>query len=360
MKGPLPQDAPRKDHDQAYKDFAATILEINRDLDFKMAKRDWCYHLEETGFGITKTDFDRAEYAINKCRDLGLLPIDFIADDDVRKPWGTDPTFAEGSVENGLKRILDGVLRTVKWYEAEAFADFQPCYLEVLVEKIGLRNMFESVCNEYHMFVSNGRGDTDYISRANMMVRFADAIKRGQQAILLYCGDFDPKGLLISEGLRDNFDKLNGTRFMSGKVVNCPMEKVEIVRFGLNFDFINRYLPPKVWTHNLLTGAKSGPMVGISLDDPRHDDHNKPYVQNYLQAYCERDSNGRWLGRKCEANAMVVRPEIGRELLKNTILQYIDLDGFLRYEASAEASRLSIRQQLPEFLNQGLEAEFSK
>lgn len=358
----LPQDAPKRERAQAYQDFAHTLLQIDRTLDFKMALRDWCYHLEESAFALAKSDFDRAERAINTCRDLGLLPIDFIAADDVRKPWGTNPTFADGTIDDGLQSIFDSVLRTVKYYEAEAYAEFQPVYLEVMVEKIGLRNMFESLCDAYHVLISNGRGDTDYISRANMMVRFADALKRGQRVILLYCGDFDPKGLLISDGLQGNFVKLNGTRFRSGNVVNCPMDSVEIIRFGLDFDFINTHLPHGVWTDNLLTGSDKVKCVdgihrsGIGLDNPLHPDHNKPYVQRYLQAYCTRDKEGHWQGRKCEANALVVRPKIGRKLLEDVILQYVDLDGLKRYEASTMNSKKELCERLPAFLREQMNA----
>lgn len=356
MMAQLPQDAPRRESDQAYADFAATLLAIDRTLDFKMAERDWCYHLEESEFGLKKSEFDRAEYAIKQCRLRGLLPIDFIADDDVRRPWGTDPTLANGPIEDGMKRIFDDVLLTVKDYEAEAYADFQPCYLEVLVEKIGLRNMLESVCDDYHVLISNGRGDTDFISRARMMMRFADAMKRGQRVVLLYCGDFDPKGLLISDTLHSNFAKLNGTRFSDERIVECPIEAIEIIRIGLNFDFINAYLPPGVWTDNLLTGAKAGGGAGLGLDDPRHPDHYKPYVQRYLKAYCTQDADGRWRGRKCEANALVVRPDVGRKMLEDAILQYIDLDGLKRYEASTTASRQAISKQLPGYLQTNLAA----
>lgn len=67
----LPQDAPRKESAQAYRQFAETLLAIDKPLDFRMALRDWCYHLEESEFGLQKSDFDRAERAINTCRDLG-------------------------------------------------------------------------------------------------------------------------------------------------------------------------------------------------------------------------------------------------------------------------------------------------
>jgi hypothetical protein len=53
---------------------------------------------------------------------------------------------------------------------------------------------------------------------------------------------------------------------------------------------------------------------GGRLDDPRHPDHRKPYVQNYIDQFDVR---------KVEANALVVRPAAGRQLCLDTILKYL-------------------------------------
>jgi len=53
---------------------------------------------------------------------------------------------------------------------------------------------------------------------------------------------------------------------------------------------------------------------GGRLDDPRHPDHRKLYVQNYIDQFDVR---------KVEANALVVRPAAGRQLCLDTILKYL-------------------------------------
>ena len=62
------------------------------------------------------------------------------------------------------------------------------------------------------------------------------------------------------------------------------------------------------WIDNLETSR------GKSLADPKHPDHFRPYVQSYLK---------RFGARKVEANALVARPEAGRELCRQAIRWYV-------------------------------------
>jgi hypothetical protein len=65
----------------------------------------------------------------------------------------------------------------------------------------------------------------------------------------------------------------------------------------LNFDDIERL--DLTWIDNLETGS------GRSLADPKHPDHHKDCVQEHLARYGER---------KCEANALIIRPGDGRAM----------------------------------------------
>ncbi len=128
----------------------------------------------------------------------------------------------------------------------------------------------------------------DLNSRAAIMRRFAEHEGAGRRVVLLYCGDHDPGGLQISEFLRSNLADLAGA-------VGWDPQNLIIDRFGLNADFIETNGLP--WIENLETSG------GGRLDDPRHRDHRKPYVQDYLRAFG---------ARKVEANALVVRATEGR------------------------------------------------
>jgi hypothetical protein len=103
--------------------------------------------------------------------------------------------------------------------------------------------------------------------------------------------------------------------------------------FGLNANFIERN--GLTWIDNLETSS------GQRLDDPRHPDHNKDYVQSYIRQFGVR---------KCEANALVVAPDTGRDLCRRVILDHVPEDAPADYHArlAIERERLqaAIRQRM--------------
>jgi hypothetical protein len=158
------------------------------------------------------------------------------------------------------------------------------------------------------------------------MCRFEEHESDGRQCVLLYCGDFDPAGLLISDSLRSNLEDLS-------EAVGWDPKDLIIKRFGLNYDFINEQ--GLSWIDGLETGS------GRSLADPKHPDHYKPHVQEYMRLYGVK---------KVEANALVIRPEAGRKLCEKAILEWIE-DGeeaVDRHEDELEDSRQELREAFEE------------
>ena len=81
--------------------------------------------------------------------------------------------------------------------------------MEVAVEKLDLRNLFEPVCAELHVPITNFKGWSDLNSRAAMIQRFkSHDDSRLQRGVLLLCGDHDPGGLHITEMMRKNLEDL--------------------------------------------------------------------------------------------------------------------------------------------------------
>ena len=193
-------------------------------------------------------------------------------------------------------------------YTPISFWDDLKVYVEVVVEKLDLRNLFEPTCagllRPGHQF----QGLVDLNSRAAMMRRFAAHEAAKRRCVLLLCGDHDPGGLHITEKMRKNLEDLSGA-------VGWTPENLVISRFGLNADFIDRH--DLTWIDNLETSS------GQQLDDPDHSDHDKSYVQDYI---------ARFGVRKCEANALVVVPEIARELCRNAILKHVPATAPARYQ----------------------------
>ena len=115
---------------------------------------------------------------------------------------------------------------------------------------------------------------------------------------------------------------------LSGAVGWHP-DNLIIDRFGLNIDFIEEH--KLTWIDGLETGS------GKRLEDPRHPDHHKAYVQDYLEQYG---------ARKVEANALVVRPDAGRALCLDAITKYVDADAPERYRKSCSDAQEQINEMV--------------
>jgi hypothetical protein len=50
--------------------------------------------------------------------------------------------------------------------------------------------------------------------------------------------------------------------------------------------------------------------------------------------------------RKCEANALVVEPDLGRQLCRDAILRFIPADAAARYSRRLKRARLRLRREL--------------
>lgn len=292
-------------------EFAEMLLEIQSQIDFKVSSRGWCYLMEQYGH-INKSQFDKIEDNINRCRREGLIPVDFVAEEDARMFSGVEePT--EGSEEGVLDWILRDVLNgskyfTPDWWEGEEY------YIQMLVEKIDLKTLFEPVCKEYHVPIANAKGWSSILQRAEYARRFKEAQEKGLKCVLLYCGDHDPDGLRISDTIRKNLEQISNVMWKDGEEGFDPSELI-IERFGLNYDYIvgNKL----TWIDNLITGS------GKDLSSPNHVNFKMPYVQEYLKKV------GR---RKCEANVIVTTPKTARQLVRDAIEAYVGKDAKDRFK----------------------------
>jgi hypothetical protein len=293
--------------------FCQRILEIKSALDFEVSTRGWCYVLEGEHV-ITKGEFAAAERLITCCRKDGNLPLDICADDAKRAPEGIE-SLDSADLEWEAEWAVNYVSQAHRNYRPISFWDARPIYVEIAVEKSDLKSLFGRVAAEFHMVIQNIGGWADLNVRAGMMRRFAKWENKGKRCILLYCGDHDPGGLQISDFLCANFSELQGT-------VGWSPSNLVIDRFGLDFEFIEANA--LVWIDNLETGS------GKTLNDPTHHDHRKPYVQEYLR---------RFGARKVEANALVARPDAGRELCRQAILRYVPDTALADYEQRLQVHR---------------------
>jgi hypothetical protein len=285
---------------------------------------------------IDKSELDKAQKLINECRKNGILPIDICAEDESRAADNLEDLDETDS--NKFAQQLAATLNNWQHYEPISFWDFQSNYVEMLVEKIDLKSLFLPICQEYHVPIMNARGWTDINMRAGMMRRFQEHEEEGRKCVLLYCGDFDPAGLNMPKRLLNRDPENLGHLTELENAVGWNPDNLKVDRFGLNLDFIEEHGLP--WIENLKTsGAKD-------LADPEHKQHNADYVQSYLKEYG---------ARKLEANALVVRPEAGRELCRNAILKYLSTDGIREYQEALAQERQKLRAVLPQAVRIELE-----
>lgn len=314
----------RKSKGEGLQRFANELIKLDREIGFKISARGWCYQLE--GFRlINKDQFDKVENLINNCRSNGMLPIDFTAEEEGRKFTGVEYP-EDRTPEEYLASILKATLRCEEYYTPDWWSK-EEYYIQMLVEKIDLKTLFEPVCRQYHIPIATSKGWSSMLQRAEYAKRFYDAESKGLKCVLLYCGDHDPDGLRISEFIRKNLDDLRDIVWSDGTPGYDPYS-LTIDRFGLNYDFIiDNNL---TWIDNLITGS------GNNLASPNHRNYNMPYVQNYLSEIGER---------KCEANALVINPTASRTLVEGIIISYLGDGALDRFEER----RQEIRDELTTF-----------
>jgi hypothetical protein len=307
--------------------FAKAIKEINSRIDFKMSSRGWCYTLEE--YGLSKGDFDVAQKIINECRKNGLLPIDFVAEEEARNfncleevDYSTPEEYAAGIVHRVAGQHL--------YYHGISFWSDKDCYVQMLVEKIDLKTLFEPICETYYIPIATSKGWSSILQRAEMVSRYQFHESEGRKPVLLYCGDHDPAGLNISEFLRKNF-------FDLWKATGWFPDNLIIDRFGLNYDFIEEN--NLTWIDNLITGSNQ------DLGSPKHKDHFAHYVQDYIRQYGKQ---------KCEANAVVIRPDSGRQLCREAINKYVSAEEVDDFETALS----ELQHDVKALIREEFEAEY--
>jgi hypothetical protein len=292
--------------ESALESFYQELMTIAETLPFKVSSRGWCYILEE--YGLTKGSFESAQDLINEGRKSGQLPIDFTALDGSRA-FDCAEIVDNTSPEAEASYIMDSARRGHLNYKPISFWDYQPCYLELMVEKIDLKSMFHNQCQRYFIPVANAKGWSDINMRNESIQRFKAMEEQGKQVVLLYCGDFDPAGINISTQLKKNLGDLE-------KATGWNPNSLIVDRFGLNYDFIQDH--NLSWVDNIETGS------GKDLSSPNHPDHHKAWVQNYITEYGVR---------KVEANALITRIEAGQALFQEILMKYLDMEGIDAYQS---------------------------
>jgi len=328
-------DINAKATDENLKLFAGELMKIQDKVGFRISARGWCYQMETERL-INKDSFDKIEGLINKCRKKGILPVDFVAEEQARAFSGVEKEESESPLQ-WLKGYIRTPLNCHEWYTPDWWAN-ERYYIQILVEKIDLKTLFRPVCEEYHIPIATSKGWSSIIQRAEYTRRFKEAEDRGLKCILLYCGDHDPDGLRISDAIRNNLMDLADVVWSDGTEGYNPT-RLTIERFGLNADFIKEH--GLTWIDNLVTGSKgyiatmkNGKAIqGKTKAGKPHPNFNMEYAQEYIKEFGVR---------KCEANAIVPIPDIARQYIREVIEDWLGDDALDRFKKRQEEVKIAM------------------
>lgn len=300
-----PVDGPLHLRREARVRMGEAIENLSAQTGYKFGPRGWAYYAEGLGL-ITKGQFARFEKLLTDMRKDGELDPDVIEPDGSRMATEvTDYDAADDTPEERAQYAVDEIGERLKsWtrsYTEFGYWDDLDFYVEMIVEKKDLVQIFRSTADRYKVRITNGKGDTDIHTRLAMLKRFKLHTEAGRRCILLAIGDHDPKGLHIVEGLERT---IMSCRDIKG--LDWPDPEFEVVNIGLTQQQVFDLELMRIG--NLETGG------GRDLSDPMHPDHFKPYVQNYIGQF------GVW---KCEANALVGHPAKAEALLEDSINRFI-------------------------------------
>jgi len=315
--------------------FIEDLMKVQEGLDFHMGSRDWCYFLEP--HGLKKNDFGWMQGCINDARTEGFIQPGFILEEEGHKveEFEDGETNPEQAVEYEYecwKEAKQTFERCWQWQNSVSFWKDKKYYLQLLVEKVGLKSLFRDICEQYKIPIANMRGHGSYEQKAVMAKNFRQAEARGQIPVLLVCSDFDPSGLDIGKQ-KEWFIK-------NHKFTGWEPDNLEVDRFGLSYTFIQDN--NLTWIDGLTT------ISGKDLADPEHKFHNRKSIQYYLRKYCM--VNGKIKPRKCEANAIVVVPELGRQLLVDTIEKWLGKGTYDKYRNEKEKKIKEVQKLIEEKL----------
>ena len=311
------------------RDFADDLISIQKDLDFHVSARGWCYEMEHFSEPpLDKGDFDWAQDQINEARKRGFLKPGFILEEEGHEIERQDeyPETPEEYAERRFEQWQEAktnYLMSWRHYDADdvSFWDDKDCYIQLLVEKVDLKSLFRNICEKYRIPMANMKGMGSIEQKAGMAQRFREMENKGKVPVLLACGDHDPAGLCISNILKDHF-------LDYGAFSGWNAENLIVDRIGLNYDFIQEN--GLSWISGLKTAS------GKDLANPNHYFYKKNIydIQGYIEKYGTR---------KCEANAVIVVPELGRKMLTDAIAKYIGEEAYEKYESRIKEGKEKVR-----------------
>lgn len=159
------------------------IEQMSAETGYKFGPRGWAYYAEGLGL-ITKGEFDRFEKLLTDMRKDGELDPDVIEPDASRiatevYDYEANGETPEEMAQAAIDDISDNLQTWVKSFHEFGYWDGLDCYVEMIVEKKDLVQIFKKTADLYRVRITNGKGDTDIHTRLAMLKRFRDHSEAG-------------------------------------------------------------------------------------------------------------------------------------------------------------------------------------
>jgi len=233
---------------------------------------------EESPLENTLKDYRRLGRLLINARYAGEIPFE----------WIEDRTRFTSNLPIPLSEILD-------YYYPEAWKH-QPNYIEVFVEKEGLRNFFRRILYPYYIPVTPMRGFdslSDVMDSAKRIHAYRDRLR-----FIYLFSDFDPSGEAISE---DFEFRLKKCLVMLGEDPSIYSEKPKLIEMP------NLYCSKIALTREQVEEFNLPPKY-VKLRDPR--------ASSFIEKY----------GEKAVVELDAMPPEVLKRITLEAIIPYLDLE----------------------------------
>lgn len=191
-----------------------------RHMFYRMTDPRLRYHVQKTDSG-TNNGYGKVQRRLVALRREGRIPYSWITDMS-RSGYFVD-TFASAA---------DFIRRQAGLYRADLWADCD-YHIEVWVESRSIASILLDLCQEMavSLYPCSGFTSISFVHAASEYLNYV--IDCGKQPVVLYFGDYDPSGVLISDALRAEYK-----RHVKGEII--------FDRLGVNEEQILQYdLPTK-------------------------------------------------------------------------------------------------------------------
>ena len=243
-----------------------SILNEYKEKNTKVTLRQLFYQLVARVFiQGKKNEYTNLCNLMTKARYCGVIDWDAI-EDRIRRPYR----------HSQFDNIQDLIQCAKKSYRLDRWQG-QDYYVELFTEKDALSSIFQSVADEWHIYLSVNRGYDSSTAIYDASKRFLNS--HDKKSILLYFGDHDPSGLDMVRDVRE-------------RLIELGCKEITVIPVALTFDQVQQYNLPANYT---------------KIKDKRA----KWYKQNY--------------GNRCwEVDALP--PDVLISLVESEIKKYVDVE----------------------------------